>query len=114
MMLQSLENLELVGITFIRGYIQFLFDGPILNTYTLPQIKTENKKFTFIQHGYYDTLCSLIDKRVLSAYEDKKENKMVLLFENNIKLFISLNMEDRQCAEAVMLQIEHEGKWVVW
>ena len=113
-MLKSLENLELAGITFIRGYIQFLFDGPVLNTYTLPQIKTGNKELTFMEYGYYDTLCSLIGKRVLSAYEDKKENRIVIQFESGIELVVSLKLEDRKCAEAVMLQINQEKKWDIW
>ena len=54
--LNYLENLELAGITFIRGYIQFLFDGPVLNTYTLPLIRLENKTITSSEFGYSDTL----------------------------------------------------------
>ena len=111
--IKSLENLELAGITFIRDYIQFLFDGPILNTYTLPQVRADNKEFSFTQYGYYDTLCSLIGKCVHLAYEEK-ENRIVIQFKNNMELIISLKMEDRQCAEAVMLQIEHKGVWEVW
>jgi hypothetical protein len=112
-MLKFLENLELAGISFIRGYIQFLFDGTVLNTYTLPRIKIENKEFISSQYGYCDTLCCLIGKRVLLAYEDEKENRMVIRFENNAELVISLNMEDRQCVEAVMIQT-CEGKWEIW
>ena len=111
-MLKFLINIELTGITFIRGYIQFLFEGAVLNTYTLPQIKTENKEFTFIQCGYYDKLCSLIGKHILSVYEG--EDRIVIQFENNMKLVVSLNLEDRRCAEAAMLQIERDGKWETW
>jgi len=113
-MLKFLKNLELAGITFIRSYIQFLFDGPVLNTYTLPKIKIKNKEFTLAQYGYYDALCSLIGKRVLSAYEDKSENRLVIQFENDMELVISLRTEDRQCAEAAMIQGEQKGKWKIW
>ena len=113
-MLKFLENLELAGITFIRDYIQFIFDDAGLDTYTLPQIRVENKIITHVQYGYCDTLCLLIDKCILSAYENKKENKIVIQFENNMELTISLNLEDRQCAEAAMLRIGQEGKCEVW
>ncbi|MDR2914059.1 MAG: hypothetical protein LBV74_04400 [Tannerella sp.] len=112
--LKRLENIELAGITFIRDYIQFLFDGNVvLSTYTLPQIEIENKTISYVQYGYCDTLYSLIGKHVLSAYEDKKGNKIVIRFENNTDVTVSLNMEDRQSAEAAMLQVDNE-EWNVW
>jgi hypothetical protein len=70
--LKLIETLELIGITFIRSYIQFLFDGPVLNTYTLPLIKIEGKIITSTDFGYYDTLCTFIGKKIISAYEDEK------------------------------------------
>ena len=112
--LKFLETLELVGITFIRDYIQFLFDGPVLNTYTLPLIKIENKIITSTDFGYYDTLCSLLNKKILSAYEDEKEEKIVIHFESDIELFVSLKAEDRNGVEAAMLQLETDGEWNVW
>ncbi len=112
--LKFLETLELAGITFIRGYIQFLFDGPIFNTYTLPQIKTKNKIIASTDLGYYDTLCMLIGKKISSAYDDEKEKKITIKFEDDIELFVSLKSEDRNCAEAAMLQLEAEEKWNVW
>jgi hypothetical protein len=33
-----LQGQELNGVTFIRDYIQFQFDGPVLNAYTLPTV----------------------------------------------------------------------------
>jgi hypothetical protein len=100
--LKFLENLELAGITFIRDYIQFLFDGPFLNTYTLPQVKVENKNITSADFGYHDTLCSLIGK------------KITIKFEGDIEFLVSLKSEDRNGVEAAMLQLETDGKWNVW
>ena len=112
--LKFLETRELVGITFIRDYIQFLFDGPVFNTYTLPQIKIQNKIFTSTDFGYHDTLYMLISKKINSAYEDEKEKKITIKFDNDIELFVSLKLEDRNCVEAAMLQLETKGKWNVW
>jgi hypothetical protein len=112
--LKFIENLELAGITFIRDYIQFLFDGPILNAYTLPEIKIENKIIAFKDFGYCDAVCSLIGKKIISADENEKEQKIMIKFESDAVLIISLKPEDRNCAEAVMLRLETEGKWNVW
>lgn len=112
--LKFIETLELVGITFIRDYIQFLFDGPVLNTYTLPQIRIKSKIITSTDFGYYDTLCGLIGKKIIAAYEDEKEEIIALKFDIDAEIFVSLKSEDRNCAEAVMLQLETEGKWNIW
>lgn len=112
--LKFLERLELVGITFIRDYIQFLFDGPVLNTYTLPLIKIENKIITSTDFGYYDTLCSLINKKILLANEDEKEEKIIIKFEGDVEFFVSLKSEDRNCVEAAMLQLEADDEWNIW
>ena len=112
--LKSLEMLELVGVTFIRDYIQFLFDGPVLNTYTLPLIRIENKIVTSIDFGYYDNLCSLINRKIISSYEDENEERIVIKFEGDVEVFVSLKLEDRNCVEAVMLQLDTEGKWQIW
>jgi len=110
--LKFLETLELVGITFIRGYIQFLFDGPVLTTYTLPDIKIKDKIITSTDYGYYDTLYSLIGKKVYSTYENEKE--IVITFGSDIELFVSLKSEDRNVVEAAILQLESDGEWNVW
>ena len=112
--LNYLENLELAGITFIRGYIQFLFDGPVLNTYTLPLIRLENKTITSAEFGYSDTLYFLINKKVISAFEDEKEERIVIIFEGDIKLLVSLKPEYRICPEAAMLNVKEGRGWNVW
>lgn len=112
--LKLLEMLELVGITFIRGYIQFLFDGPLLNMYTLPHIMIDTKIFTPTDNGFYDTLCALINKKILLADVNEKEEMIVIKFEGGVELLVSLKSEDRNCAEAAMLQLETGGEWNVW
>ena len=112
--LKFLEDLALAGVTFIRDYIQFLFDDAVLNTYTLPQIRTEIGQISSAQHGYCDALCSLIGKRVLHANEYAKEEKIVIQFEDDKEITISLKLEDRVCAEAAMFQIWRDRTWNVW
>ncbi len=112
--LELLETLELVGITFIRGYIQFLVEESILNTYTLPRLKTKDKTITSKDFGYYDTLHSLIGKKIISAFEEEKEEKIAIKFEDDTELLVSLKSEDRNCVEAVMLQVETNGGWNIW
>lgn len=109
--LVKLENLELAGITLIRDYVQLLFDGPILNIYTLPHVKIQNRIVTSKDLGYYDTLRSLINNKVISAYEDAE--KIVIEFENDTRIVVSLKHEDTDSVEAALIRFE-DGESVVW
>jgi len=80
----------------------------------LPKIKVKSKIITSKDFGYYDTLCMLMGEKISSAYEDEKEEIITIRFETETELFVSLKSEDRNCAEAVMLQLETGGKWNVW
>jgi hypothetical protein len=112
-LIKSLENRELAGVTFIRGYIQFLFDGPILNTYTLPRVITRDAIFDAKTLGYRDALCEQIGEIVTMAHVDS-EQKITIQFGNGTSIEISLKDEDRVSAEAVVLQIEAGKSWDVW
>ena len=47
----GIEKLVLVGITFIRDYLQFLFDGPLLNVYTMPVVVFQGKTIHINENG---------------------------------------------------------------
>lgn len=112
--LKYLEGLELAGITFIRNYIQFLFDGWVLSIYTMPQIRIQNEILAPLDPGYYDKLCFLIGKKIVSANKNEAEESIIVEFENEIMLFVSLKLDDRVCAEAVLLQNEQGEEWNIW
>lgn len=112
--LKILEGVELAGITFIRGYIQFLFDGPLLNVYSLLRIKSKDEILSPKDHGFYDTLCSLVGERIVSIQEIKEKERITILFENDIELIVSLKQEDRNCVEAAIFQKGEKGEWEVW
>lgn len=110
---KSLEGRELAGITFIRDYIQFLFDGPILNAYTLPQVTIANATLQTDTPGYRDALCGQIGKTVVVAQEEFNQ-QLTLQFCDATVIHISLKDEDRVCAEAAMLQADSGKRWNVW
>jgi len=111
--LDCLIKRDLAGITFIRDYIQFLFDGPIFNTYTLPSVKTAKGIFAPKTPGYCDALCGLIGKSVTATHEEPKA-KISIQFADGASIEVSLNDEDRVCAEAAMLQTGSAKDWNVW
>ncbi|GAB2564186.1 hypothetical protein ISP15_04930 [Dyella jejuensis] len=113
-LLQELIELhELAFVTIMRGYLQLNFDGPYLNVYTMPEIGEDGASIKLTDMGYYDRLCRLVGKKVISAKEFPGIC-LILAFEGDVFLRISLKPEDRQCAEAVMLQGENGKQWMVW
>lgn len=111
--IKALEGRELAGITFIRDYIQFLFDGPILNAYTLPRVITLDAAYDPVAAGYRDALCDQIGRTVTVANEEAAQ-KLLLRFNNGTTIEISLRNEDKVCAEAAMLQTDAKESWNVW
>src|SRR3989339_865832 len=111
--LKTLEKCELAAITFVRDYVQFSFDGPHLSVYSRPRIKTPDYMFNLATPGYRDALCGQIGKLVIKFFEEPKE-KLLIQFENQVIIEISLKEEDRNGPEAAMLQVDSGKRWNVW
>jgi hypothetical protein len=111
--LDCLIKRDLAGITFVRDYIQFLFDGPVFNVYTPPSVKTADGIFDPKKPGYRDALCELIGKSVMATCEEPKA-RISIQFVGGASIEISLKDEDRVCAEAAMLQTGSAADWNVW
>jgi hypothetical protein len=110
---KSLEGREVAGIAFVRDYIQFLFDGPILNAYTLPQLTMDNATLNSDTPGYRDALCAQIGKTVAVAHEESNQRLFFQLCDQTV-ISISLKEEDRVCVESAMLQADGGKQWNVW
>jgi hypothetical protein len=108
-----IDQRELASITFVRGYLQLNFDGPRLDVYQMPEIGYAGSMTKANQIGYYDNLCKLVGKKVASVKEFPGVCLM-LTFEDETFLRISLKPEDRVCAEAAMLQDIGGKQWTVW
>lgn len=110
--LKMLVGCELSSLEFVRDYLQFRFDGPMITAYTLPRVKFEEETYEPGVLGYYDTLCSCISSTIRSAsiIEDKE---ISLEFDSGIKLTIPLKPEDSQGTEAAIFR-KNSDEWWVW
>jgi hypothetical protein len=108
--LKLIENQELAGITFIRDYLQFLFDGPYLNGYVWPRLTIRDKTFTAKADGYRDALCGQIGKRVIKA--SHRHEEVVLRFDDGSEIGFSVKEEDKAGPDAVLLQAG--DTWCAW
>lgn len=110
--LNNLENRELAGVTFIRNYLQLLFDGPIMNVLLWPIVTTNDGISMVDNPGYRDALCNQIGKLVTHAIEEPNK-KITLQFSDGSKIEISLKERGQTGPEAINLVLEN-GEWQVW
>jgi hypothetical protein len=67
--LEDLVGCELSTVAFVRDYVEFLFDGPVLRSLTPPVIIAGGRRHEFPQAGSRDVLCELIGRVVENAVE---------------------------------------------
>lgn len=113
--LSILIGRELAQITFVRDYIQFGFDGPILNVIVVPILHFRNRSFRHGDPGYYDQMISLLNKSIIDATADDCAD-LKLLFADDVVFSISLRDEDLKFGpEAAVLYTDMlGGAFGVW
>lgn len=96
-----LVDQELAGVTFIRDYVQLLFDGPTLNLYVWPSITTQEGIFEAMCGNYKNVLCNQIGRKVIKF--DYNSTKIDILFDNNVNITVYLSDSNKRCAEFAAL-----------
>jgi len=109
--LNLLIRRELGAVTFVRDYLQLHFDGPLLNTYVWPVIRTSGTSYSFEMQGYRDELCARIGCVVMAVTEGEC---IAIEFGDGSVVEISLRLEDRVGPEAVLLDDGRGKVWSVW
>lgn len=61
---------ELSSVCFVRDYVEFHFDGPIVRALSLPKVTVGGKCFLPDTPGWRDALCALIGRKVVAASPD--------------------------------------------
>jgi hypothetical protein len=109
--LGKLVGHELSSVTFVRDYAQFAFDGPSMNTYTMPTVACGSENLSQGQPGYRDALCRQIGCRVERTEVD--DQRMSIVFEGGAAVSISLRDEDYRGPEALQFSLDDKCDWVV-
>jgi hypothetical protein len=105
-----IEGNQLSAVTFIKDYLQILFDGPRITAYTPPIIKTEESSYKWGDPGYRDSICDLIGQKVIGSKFLENE-ELTVQFEDGRKLSISLRSEDYIAAEAMIFEDDNDNWW---
>jgi hypothetical protein len=111
MQIKALENSEVCSVIFIRDYLQFYFEGELTNgtltTYSLPISVVAGKVYETGAVGYRDSLCSFIN-RTVKEFQVHSGQKLILTFDNDDRLEVSLEKDTVNGLEAAMLRVENQ------
>jgi hypothetical protein len=67
--LADLVGLELSAVAFVRDFVEFQFDGPVLRSHVPPVLVADDIRHEFPQAGSRDALCELIGRTVDGTQE---------------------------------------------
>lgn len=82
--LVDLSGWEVSGVAFVRDYVEFHFDGPILRALSQPSLAVRGETVAFPAPGSRDALCSLIGREVMSASDESEQ--LVVTFHDRVLL----------------------------
>ncbi len=104
---------KLSSVTFVMDYLQVDFDGNKFTIYVWPIVTVENIDFKFGDTSYRDKLCSMITKVVMDVtIVDNKE--IVINFDNNDRIFISLDPDNPDIVGEIATFTDVNDKWYVF
>lgn len=109
-LLRSLIGEKVSSVEFVENYVQMHFNGPSLTMYTMPTVTAGGVVFKDTEPLSRDGLCGLIGKKAIAT--DVDADALVVIFDDESSVSVSLRDEDQRGPEAVMMQTE-KG-WNVW
>jgi hypothetical protein len=109
---KALRGRQLSSVEFVQDYLQLRFDGPCLTLLTWPRVIDDRKVFGFNDPGYRDALCALIGQLIAQVSFSQDHSKLIIAFENESGLEISLHENDPSILEAVKFD-NTDGEWWV-
>lgn len=95
----SLVGAEMSAVSFVRDYVEFHFDGPILRSLTDPLVRLEGVELCFADAGWRDALCSVIGSTIQRA-EVLSGDRIELVTTDGKQLSIPLDDRSRVGPEA--------------
>jgi hypothetical protein len=84
---EDLAGEELSAVAFVRDYVEFHFDGPVLRALAAPILRDGGAQPRFPEAGSRDALCALIGRQVAGVEVDD-ERAIRLRFEGGAEVEI--------------------------
>ncbi len=111
--LSDLRGEEISAVCFVRDYVEFHFDGPILRCLSNPTIVVQGVEYRFPEPGSRDALCQVIGLTVREmTMEECQALKMTTT--GDCKITIPLDTEHLRGPEAMHFVPQLNGPTQVW
>jgi hypothetical protein len=109
--LKELKGQRLSSVEFVADYVQLHFDDFTLTAYTQIDVIHGEEKISLGNPKYRDLLCSQIQFQVKDA-SFVKDREIIIIFDDNIILKVSLAEESYRGPEAMQLTSRDGSIWV--
>ena len=110
----DLIGLELAAVSFVRDYVEFHFDGPVLRAIEHPSIVTSKAgEFLFPHGGSRDALCAAIGASV-TAVESDDEYALAMKLSNGSRVTIRIDTPREGYVEAMHSSTGRDLPLQVW
>lgn len=111
--LQILVGRELTSITFVAGYVQLHFDGPLMNVMNQPIVETGTSAHQFGDINYNNALINLIGSPVVEA--DLHEGLCARIsFPGNRAIVVPLDPNSYRDGPEAIIFYPDERNFSVW
>ena len=111
--ISDLVGEEISTVAFVRDYVEFHFDGPILRSIANPFVSVDGKEYRFPNSGSRDALCQMIGSTV-QAVRVEKDHICELTTSNNCRITIPLDVANLRGGEAMHFISEADDIQVWW
>ena len=114
--IESIEELigeQLAGVGFIRDYVEFYFDGPIIRSLSVPNLNIGGVEHQFPEPGSRDALCGTIGSTVTAVKVDEGRSVRIETDDGSI-LTIPLDPRSNRVPEAMHFVPQIDGPIQIW
>jgi hypothetical protein len=110
---ESLVGEELSTVSFVRDYVEFHFDGPVLRAIANPRVEDGSRVAVFPGAGSRDALCALIG-RIVRAVDACDGVHIRLVFRDGPTLTVPLDVASLRAGEGAHFQSTRTSPVQVW
>ena len=111
--LSDLVGEEISAVCFVRDYVEFHFDGPILRSLSNPVTCYHGTEHRFPEPGSRDALCGLIGSTV-RAVNLEEHRALKVITSDGCEITIQLDAMNRDEPEAMHFVPQMNGPIQVW
>jgi hypothetical protein len=109
----AIEGKRVSSIVFVEDYLQIIFDDYVFTMFVWPEVSHKGRILRNNHDDYRNSLCELIDQRVIKAQVQEGE-QVSLLFSNGAEVSMSLKEKDRTSVEAGTFSGQKNKLFIVW